>query len=1351
MRKVLSILFFLSGFFLLLSCVSAKDVSSESVLLDGEDWRLAIDPNQVGKEQKWWESVQAGAKQTKVPWIIQDAFPGYHGLAWYWKEFTAPKNPHRNGRYILKFWSVDYKSDIWLNDVKVGEYEGSESVFAFDVTDVIKPGGKNRLAVRVLNPTYDMIEGITLNQTPHRCNAIPMAPGNGPNEGGILDSVELLVVPAVYISDVYVKPDAQTGELAIETTVVNPGEKSENLAVEYMVTPYYFTKAITYYTEKQKVKGDGGVFKASLKIDNHRLWDVDDPYLYNLEVRVRRDDSDSFDAFTTRFGFRDFRFESGFFRLNGKRIFLKSSHDGNCFPVGQRFPHDPAMLRATLLQSKVMNMNMIRIFGTNGHRSQVRLCDEMGLLVYSEHPGSWLLDNSDYMKARFDESVRGAILRDRNYPSIVMWGLLNETFEGAVLEHAIDTLPLVRSLDDTRMVMLDSGWHGFVSPGLHAMNYWHDFVDSDMEEDTLIRDLNEQISRFHIIGPFENANDRDGSAGLKAVFPPEEKIDLTASYDGKNGKITWKEVQIKAGDYYDLLKHVDTRRNITAYAYTMIDSPVDATVLLRVKSDDGMAVWVNGQQLLCREVVGTALFSPLKIPVTLKKGRNELLIEVDQGWGWWGFTVEFYSDLSPLVGYNGTERTMMEDNMEIKVGHLVMKPKKAANGDTVYSAVRWTADKTDEYDIKALFKSACQGTTADVYVLQDGKIICQDAVNLNGRGSEVGYNGKLKVEKGQSLDFAVGYGSDKYETDLIDLLADISSADSQTTYNPARQFSKQDNSGDLWQYGYIRTTGDKSIEEGTFTRYQKPGMYQGYRFAITGNFSNPGSNLWQQGFLDVHPYKGAPHTRDTITQMRSADMYWNRDLGKPMPIFASEYGVGSAINLPRILRQYEQLGRPDIEDPKPIRKDYEKFLKDWNNWKMAEVFARPEEFFEQSVARMASLREEGINALRANPYLVGYSLTGTTDAAMSPVGEGLVSFFRELKPGTVDVMADVFSKLRWCNFVEPVHIYSGDKVNLETVLANEDQLLPGEYPVRVMVVGPDHEVVFQKSVTFTVPNYESGKEPSYVIPVFKEDVLIEGQTGRYRFIVDFEKGAAAAGGTFVFHVMRREEMPAVEAEVVLWGEDEQLFNWLKENHIKISRFDKNIADKRQVILAAGAPASPGGAEVFRDLAQRMARGSSVIFLMPEIFKKDNEPLGWAPLAKKGEVVYMPHWVYHVDDWNRIHPVFGGLPCGGLTDWRYYRDMTPTNAWVSTERIPEEVLAATIDASFGYNSGLLLSRYNLGTGEFFLSVYPIRQRLGVDPVAERMLRNLLNYAGRNISQPLSELPADFEEEMKKIGY
>ena len=57
----------------------------------------------------------AEAKETEVPWIIQDAFPGYHGVAWYWRDFQAPANPHAHGRYLLRFWAVDYKADVWLN------------------------------------------------------------------------------------------------------------------------------------------------------------------------------------------------------------------------------------------------------------------------------------------------------------------------------------------------------------------------------------------------------------------------------------------------------------------------------------------------------------------------------------------------------------------------------------------------------------------------------------------------------------------------------------------------------------------------------------------------------------------------------------------------------------------------------------------------------------------------------------------------------------------------------------------------------------------------------------------------------------------------------------------------------------------------------------------------------------------------------------------------------------------------------------------------------------------------------------------------------------------------------------
>jgi hypothetical protein len=87
-----------------------------------------------------------------VPGILQEALPGYHGVAWYWREFIPPPNPFPGGRCLLRFHAVDYRAEIWLNDRPVGGHEGGETPFALDVTDLVKIGESNRLAVRVLNP-----------------------------------------------------------------------------------------------------------------------------------------------------------------------------------------------------------------------------------------------------------------------------------------------------------------------------------------------------------------------------------------------------------------------------------------------------------------------------------------------------------------------------------------------------------------------------------------------------------------------------------------------------------------------------------------------------------------------------------------------------------------------------------------------------------------------------------------------------------------------------------------------------------------------------------------------------------------------------------------------------------------------------------------------------------------------------------------------------------------------------------------------------------------------------------------------------------------------------------------------
>jgi hypothetical protein len=74
-----------------------------------------------------------------------------------------------------------------------------------------------------------------------------------------------------------------------------------------------------------------------------------------------------------------------------------------------------------------------------------------------------------------------------------------------------------------------------------------------------------------------------------------------------------------------------------------------------------------------------------------------------------------------------------------------------------------------------------------------------------------------------------------------------------------------------------------------------------------------------------------------------------------------------------------------------------------------------------------------------------------------------------------------------------------------------------------------------------------------------------------------------------------------------------------------------------------------------------------------------------------------------------------------------------------------------NASLDYSSGLMVSVHKFGNGRFILNTLGIRENLGKHPVAGRLLLNLIQYAAQDRRRPLAELPADFEEQLKAIGY
>lgn len=444
---------------------SSEQTTNTTILsLEGNDWVVAADPDNAGRSQAWWKSPRPDAKPIRVPGIFQEALPAYHGVAWYWREFTPPQNPYRGGRCFLRFHAVDYLADVWLNDVLIGGHEGGETPFMLDVTKVVKPGKPNRLAVRVLNPKAEPIDGIVLVETPHR-NKKPegITSGASYNSGGITEPVEVFWVPNVRLDDVYVVPDWKTGRVKVQATVLNAGKSKARARLHFAIASALGNETVATLTAEQDVPPGSKRVECELTVANHRLWQLDDPCLYRLTTRLVTGLNADAHENVTRFGFRELRVEKGFFRLNGKRIFLKSSHTGNHCPVGAVLPpaSAPDLLRKDLLYMKSCGFNMVRFIAGVAHPYQLDMCDEIGLMVYEENLASWLLADSPKMAERFDANLREMVLRDRNHPSIVIFGLVNEMRNGPMVKHAVASLPLLRSLDSSRLVLQQSGrWDG---------------------------------------------------------------------------------------------------------------------------------------------------------------------------------------------------------------------------------------------------------------------------------------------------------------------------------------------------------------------------------------------------------------------------------------------------------------------------------------------------------------------------------------------------------------------------------------------------------------------------------------------------------------------------------------------------------------------------------------------------------------------------------------------------------------------------------------------------------------------------------------------------------------------------
>ncbi|WP_179351408.1 glycoside hydrolase family 2 protein [Winogradskyella vidalii] len=377
---------------------------------------------QFSEDKSVWETVN-------IPhtWNKDDAFddtPGYRrGLGYYQKQLYIGSEQKEQNQY-LKFNAVNQEATIFVNGKKVGNHRGGYAAFNFNISEFITYEAYNLIEVTVDNSHNEDIPPLDADFTFY---------------GGIYRDVELITLPKQhfsledYASDgFYINyPQVSEESARIEVTALlnNTASRKEKTTLKLVLSDAE-GKIITTYSETFKLKSKTSeAFKVPLpEVKNPKLWSPEHPYLYQLQLVLTDDKGETLDLKTANVGFRwvSVDADKGFY-LNGKPIKLigVNRHQdyegyGNAVPM--------ALQKKDIELIKEMGSNVIRFAHYPHARELYKRCDELGILVWTETPIVNKVTNTEAFFKTATNMQKEHIKQYYNYPSVVMFGYMNEIF-----------------------------------------------------------------------------------------------------------------------------------------------------------------------------------------------------------------------------------------------------------------------------------------------------------------------------------------------------------------------------------------------------------------------------------------------------------------------------------------------------------------------------------------------------------------------------------------------------------------------------------------------------------------------------------------------------------------------------------------------------------------------------------------------------------------------------------------------------------------------------------------------------------------------------------------------------------
>lgn len=427
-------LFVSLGVCLLFACGSPD---ATFIALNGE-WEVALDSLNVGEEQGW--DNQSFSTCIDLPGTTDDAGLGmpdtlslalkkpqmshltrrhsFIGAAWYTREVEVPASA-ASKRISLFLERVLWRSDVWVDGVKVESPQCNSltTPHQYDLTQVLKPGQKQRITIRVDNrKQYD----IGVDDLAHAYTNHTQIMWNG-----VLGRIGLDVAPLARIGQVQVYPAIQSKQLKVKTEIISDADY-KNAQLALTVREKRTGRTLATHVRKLDLSTGSQRVECDYDMGNEvKLWDEFSPELYSLTAELETEAGTDIES--TDFGMREIMRNEKQITINSKPLFLRGTLECCVFPLTGYPPTTEEGWQKVIGTAKEWGLNHLRFHSWCPPEEAFRVADKEGFYLQVELP-LWALNlGSDEATTAFLHQEAYRIMNAYgNHPSFCFWSMGNE-------------------------------------------------------------------------------------------------------------------------------------------------------------------------------------------------------------------------------------------------------------------------------------------------------------------------------------------------------------------------------------------------------------------------------------------------------------------------------------------------------------------------------------------------------------------------------------------------------------------------------------------------------------------------------------------------------------------------------------------------------------------------------------------------------------------------------------------------------------------------------------------------------------------------------------------------------------